>query len=92
MKVDPVQDAVPQVTLVPASWQAPAPLHAPVLPQGGLAAHAPWGSRALSGTLAQLPRLPVTLQDWQVGQAEALQQTLSTQLAPVRQSFVVVQA
>ena len=36
-KVEPVHEAVPHVTAVEACWHAPAPLHAPVLPQGGLA-------------------------------------------------------
>jgi hypothetical protein len=39
VKVEPVQVAVPHETLVVACWQAPAPLQAPVLPQGGFAAH-----------------------------------------------------
>jgi hypothetical protein len=92
VKVEPVQEAVPQATPVAACWQAPAPSQLPVLPQGGLAVQPPWGSVALRGTFAQFPRLPVTLQAWQVGQAEELQQTPSTQLAPVRQSLVAVQA
>ena len=89
--VDPEHDGVPQATPVPETWQAPAPLQAPVLPQGGLGAHRPCGSAASSGTLVQLPALPVTLHAWQVAHAEALQHTKSTQLAPVRQSAVAVQ-
>jgi hypothetical protein len=89
--VVPVHDAVPQATPVPAISQAPAPLHAPVLPQGGLGAHSPCGSAAPSDTLVQLPALPATLQAWHVGHAGALQHTPSTQLAPVRQSAVAVQ-
>jgi hypothetical protein len=79
VKVDPAQEAVPQETPVDACWQAPAPLQAPVLPQGGLAAHRLWGSATPSGTLVQLPALPETLHAWQVEQAVALQQTPSTQ-------------
>jgi hypothetical protein len=91
VKVDPLQEAVPHETPVPACWQAPAPLHAPVLPQGGFAAQRPCGSLTPSATLVQLPALPATLQAWQVPQALALQQTPSTQLAPVRQSVVAEQ-
>jgi hypothetical protein len=86
--VDPLQDAVPHETVVAACWQAPAPLQLPVLPQGGLAAHSPWGSVVPSATLAQLPAAPGTLHAWQVPQAVALQHTPSTQVAPVRQSLV----
>jgi hypothetical protein len=42
--------------------------------------------------LAQLPALPLTLQAWQPWQTLALQQTWSTQLLPVKQSSVDVQA
>ena len=62
-----------------------------MLPQGGLAVQRPCGSVLFEGTLAQLPALPVTLQDWQVPQELELQQTPSTQLFPVRQSLVAVQ-
>jgi hypothetical protein len=86
VNVDPVQEALPQETLVLAFWQCPAPSQAPVLPQGGLVAQRPCGSRPLAGTFAQLPALPARLQAWQVAQAVALQQTPSTQLFPVRQS------
>jgi hypothetical protein len=79
VKVEPLQEAVPQETPVPACWQAPAPLQAPVLPQGGFAAQNPCGSATPSATLVQLPALPPTLQAWQVAQAVALQQTPSTQ-------------
>lgn len=92
VKVEPVQAAIPQETLVPPSWQCPPPSQAPVLPQGGLAVQRPCGSVLLAGTLAQLPGLPVTLQDWQVPHELALQQTPSTQLLPVRQSLVAAQA
>jgi hypothetical protein len=94
VNVDPLQAWLPQETPVPASWQAPAPLQAPVLPQGGFAVQreGECGSAALAGTGAQVPALPATLQAWQVPQALALQQTPSTQLSPVRQSVVAVQA
>jgi hypothetical protein len=87
VKVEPPQVAVPQETPVPPSWHLPAPSQAPVLPQGGLVAHRPCGSRLLDGTFAQLPGLLLRLQAWQVAQAVALQQTPSTQLLPVRQSL-----
>jgi hypothetical protein len=83
---------VPQATVVAASWHAPAPLQRPVLPQGGFAAHKPCGSAVLIATFAQLPRLPVTLQAWQVPHEAVLQQTPSTQLLPVRQSLELLQA
>jgi hypothetical protein len=86
VKVEPLQVAVPQETPVPPSWHLPAPSQAPVLPQGGLVAQRPCGSRLLAGTSAQFPALPTMLQAWQVAQAVALQQTPSTQLLPVRQS------
>ena len=91
VKVEPLQVAVPQETPVPPSWHFPAPSQAPVLPQGGLVAQRPCGSRLLAGTLAQLPALPVRLQAWQVAQAVTLQQTPSTQLLPVRQSVDATQ-
>ena len=86
------QEAVPQETLVPPSWQAPLPSQAPVLPQGGLVAQRPCGSRLLAGTLAQLPALPAMLQAWHFKHALALQQTPSTQLSPVKQSVLSAQA
>jgi hypothetical protein len=92
VKVDPLQEAVPQETPVPPSWHLPAPSQAPVLPQGGLVAHRPCGSRLLDGTFAQFPALPAMLQAWQVAQAVALQQTPSTQLLPVKQSVVTAHA
>jgi hypothetical protein len=92
VKVEPLQVAVPQETPVPPSWHLPAPLQAPVLPQGGLVAQRPCGSRLLAGTFAQFPAVPARLQAWQVAHAVALQQTPSTQLLPVRQSLVVAQA
>ena len=90
VKVEPLQVTVPQETLVPPSWQCPAPSQAPVLPQGGLAVQRPWGSVVLAGTLAQLPALPVMLQAWQVLHELVLQQTPSTQLLLVKQSVLCV--
>jgi hypothetical protein len=95
VNVDPAgQEAVPHATPVPACWQAPLPLQAPVLPQGALelAGQRPCGSVTLAATGAQLPALPLTLQAWQVPQTLALQHTPSTQLLPVKQSVVAVQA
>jgi hypothetical protein len=92
VNVEPLHEAVPQATVVAASWQAPAPLQSPVLPQGGFAAQRPCGSAVPIATLAQLPRLPVTLHAWHVPHEAVLQQTPSTQLLPVRQSFELVHA
>jgi hypothetical protein len=94
VKVEPVQLAVPHETLVPACWQAPVPVQAPVFPQGALVdlAHWPLGAAAPAGRFVQVPALPVTLQDWQVPQAGDAQQTPSTQLSPLRQSVVAPQA
>jgi hypothetical protein len=90
VNVDPAgQEAVPHATAVLPSWQAPAPLQAPVFPHGGLAGQRM--SVVLAETLAQLPGLLGVLQAWQVPQAVALQQTPSTQLLPVRQSVGPVQ-
>ena len=91
VNVDPLQEAVPQETVVPPSWQCPAPSQAPVFPQGGLAAQRPCGSVVPDPTLAQVPALPVTLHDWQVPQELEAQQTPSTQLSLVKQSLVAVQ-
>jgi len=53
----------------------------PVLPQAPLGMQAPCGSATPVPTKVQVPALPVTLQDWQSGQAvpPVLQQTPSTQ-------------
>ena len=75
VKVDPVQDAVPHDTVAAASWQAPAPLQAPVLPQGGFGAHRACGSGAPSATAVQLPALVPTLHAWQSPHDGLLQQT-----------------
>ena len=76
--VMPVQEAVPQATVVAACWQAPAPLQAPVLPQGALAGHWFAGAATPAGIGAHEP-LPLTLQAWQSGQAVLPQQTPSVQ-------------
>jgi hypothetical protein len=91
--VDPLQLAAPHDTVVAACWQAPSPLHAPVLPQGAVVevGHLLWGSAAPVGTLVQVPALPWTLQARQVPQDADAQQTPSTQLSPVRQSVVALQ-
>jgi hypothetical protein len=92
VNVEPVQPEVPHETVVPACWQAPRPLHDPVLPQGGVGAHSECGSGELIATLAQLPALPAMLQALQSGQLVVLQQTPSTQVLLVRQSLVLVHA
>lgn len=85
-----MHDCVPHEVVVAASWQAPAPLHAPVLPQGGLAVQRLIVSAAPSGTFVQLPALVPTLHAWHNEHALVLQQTRSTQVLPVRQSVVAV--
>lgn len=90
--VDPVQDSMPHDTDVDASWQPPAPLQAPVLPQGGFAAQRPIVSALPSGTNAQLPALAPTLQAWQSEHPLLTQQTPSTQKRPVKHSLVAAQA
>jgi hypothetical protein len=60
--VKPLHDtAAPQETVFACCWQAPLPLHAPVLPQGGLARHRPCGSVVPRPTLEQVP-IPFRLQ------------------------------
>jgi hypothetical protein len=76
--VIPVQEAVPQATLVEPCWHALAPLQAPVLPHGGLAGHWPAGAVTPMGIEAHEP-LPFTLQAWQSGQVALPQQTPSVQ-------------
>jgi hypothetical protein len=90
--VDPVHDCVPHDTVVAASWHAPAPLQAPVLPQGGLAGQRFIVSATPTGMFAQLPALVPTLQALQSVHELVLQQTPSTQKLPVRQSLVVAHA
>jgi hypothetical protein len=73
----------PHAAVAGPFWQALAPLHRPVLPQGALAGHWPAGAGALSATGVQVPGVP-PLQIWQVPQlvlpACSAQQTPSTQL------------
>jgi hypothetical protein len=75
----PLHDGLPHWTVLGCCWQAPLPLQAPVLPQVPLAPQRVCGSVMLLGTLAQVPRLPATLQAMQVAQALLPQQTPSTQ-------------
>jgi len=91
VNVEPLQEADPQVTLVEAWVQAPAPLQVPVLPQVPLAAQRPCGSLTALATLAQVPALPATLQAWQVPQLAVPQQTPSTQ-KPLPHSWLARQA
>ena len=90
MKVEPEHDCVPHETVVAASWQAPAPLHAPVLPQGGFAAQRLSGvAERRDGAVARA-RTDVA----RLAQAHelVLQQTPSTQKLPVRHSLVFAHA
>jgi hypothetical protein len=89
--VVPLQADAAQVTLVPASWQEPPPLHAPVLPQVPFDGQPLCGSATLLGTLVQTPALPLMLQALQVGQLALPQQTPSTQ-KPLVHSTAVRQA
>jgi hypothetical protein len=88
--VDPLQELPPHWTVLDASWQVPAPSHAPVLPHGGLAAQRAWGSAAPDPTFAHVPTLPAMLQALQVRQLALEQQTPSTQL-PVMHSVPAMQ-
>ena len=83
-----MHDADPHAVVTGASLHAPAPLHVPVSPQGGLATQRSCGSAASSGTKLQTPALPELLQAWQVPQLEVPQHTPSTQKLPVRHSVV----
>ena len=71
MNVEPEQDAVPHDTEVAASAQAPAPLQAPVLPQGAAAGHWPVGAVVPAASGVQVPGA-VPLQVWQVPQVVVL--------------------
>jgi len=77
--VDTEQVSLPHDTVVAASWQPPAPSHAPVLPQGGFAAQRLLGSGLPSGTFTQFPALAPTLHDVQREQPLLAQHTPSTQ-------------
>jgi len=91
VKVPALQVAAAQLTPVDICVQAPAPLQVPVLPQVPLAPQRACGSVTVLATLAQAPALPVTLQDWQVGQLALPQQTPSTQF-PLPHSWLEKQA
>ena len=77
--VDPEHVSVPHDTVVAASWQPPAPLHAPVFPQVGLGVQRFIGSMLPSGTFVQVPAFTPTLQAWHSGHELLAQQTPSTQ-------------
>jgi hypothetical protein len=86
-----LQEAVPQLTLVAACVQAPAPLQVPVFPQGGLAGHWPDGAVVPEAIAVQVPSAPATLQALQVPQAPVPQQKPSVQ-KPLMHWFAAVQA
>ena len=69
---------------VPAGWNAhwPLPLHRPLIPQlvEAVAVHTAAGSSPFAGTGWQVPALPATAHDKQLGQLADPQQTPSTQL------------
>jgi hypothetical protein len=88
--VEPVQEGVPQLTLLAVWVQAPEPLQVPVFPQVVVTGQRACGSLRPPVTLAQVP-LPLMLQAWQVPQALVEQQTPSTQL-PLPHSWLVPQA
>ena len=85
--MNPLHEAVPQLVDVDASWQAPVPSQAPVLPQVVVTVQRAWGSVVPLETLTQVPPAPQT---WQVGQLATPQQMLSTQL-PVPHSWPALQ-
>lgn len=80
VNVLPLQEDAAQPTVAGCCRQAPPPLQKPVLPQVPFAGHLLCGSATLAGTLAQAPRLPATLQAWQVPQLLLPQQTPSRQV------------
>ena len=90
-KVEPMHDAVPQLTPALACWQEPLPSQLPVLPQGSCGVQRACGSASPDVTFEHAPALPWTLQAWQVPHVELPQHTPSTQKSPVRQSPVAVQ-
>jgi hypothetical protein len=92
VKVEPEQEAAPQLTPALACSQEPAPSQLPVLPQGGWGVQRVCGSTSPEPTFEQVPALPTTLQAWQVPHDEVPQHTASTQKSPVKQSLVAVQA
>jgi hypothetical protein len=89
VSVEPEQVCVPHDTVVAASAHAPAPLQAPVFPQGGLATQRL--SRTPLATLAQLPAAAPTLHAWHKLHELVLQQTPLVQKLPVRHSVVLAQ-
>jgi hypothetical protein len=89
--VVPVHDtAAPHETVVAACSQALAPLHRPVLPQGGAAVHCPVGAGVPDASGVQVPGV-VPLQVWQVPHVGLPQQTVSMQL-PLMHWFAAVHA
>jgi len=64
----------PHDTVVGDCWQPPEPLHAPVLPHGGVAGHCPVGATLPAAMFAHIPRLPEMLHAWHVGQLALPQQ------------------
>jgi hypothetical protein len=80
----------PQETVAAACVQPLAPLHVPVLPQGGLAVHWPVGASVPAASGVHVPGV-VPLQVWQVPQTELPQQTPLRQL-PLMHWLPAVQA
>ena len=91
VKVDPLQEAAPQLVVAGAFLQAPLPSHFPVKPHGGLAWQPPCGSISSAPTGWQVPPMPATLHDWQFPQLSAVQQTPSAQW-PLSHSVPCVQS
>src|SRR5258706_5624946 len=58
VKLEPVHEAAPHDTPTPACSHAPEPLQLPVLPQGGLPAHAPWSAAPPDGMFLHEPANP----------------------------------
>jgi hypothetical protein len=90
MLLDPAQVVGAQLVPAPVFRQAPAPLHVPSNPQGGLAGQSWCGSALPAATGWQDPALPERLHAWQVPQLPAPQQTPSTQY-PLAQSLPAAQ-
>ena len=88
--VEPLQDCVPQLVPAGTDRHAPVPSQVPLNPQGGLGTQPPCVSIAPAGIGLQLPAPPGALQDVQVPQLVAEQQTPSTQL-PLSHSVPPVQ-
>jgi hypothetical protein len=94
VNVDPLHICMPHEVFVSACWQVPLPVQLPVFPQGMLAetGHLPCSSAPPDGMFAHVPWLPGTLHAWQVPHDADAQQTPSTHVRPLKQSFVTVQA